>query len=117
MRHQTSTTTAPAPPAVSEPQGATTHAATYHVAATNYSLSLAATAGECWIEVTNTANGSALFTATLFPGQSHTIAATGPVTVIAGAPGSFTATVNGSAVTLPLGYQAPFTLTFQTVAA
>ncbi len=37
------------------------------------------------------------------------------MSVIAGAPGSFAATVNGSAVTLPLGYQAPFTLTFQTM--
>ncbi len=117
VRHQTSTTTATAPPTVSEPQGGTAHSATYQVAATSYSLSLAATAGECWIEVTNTANGSVLFTATLFPGQSHMIAASGPVTVIAGAPGSFAAMVNGSAVTLPFGYQAPFTLTFQTVAA
>ncbi len=114
LRHQTSTTTSTAPPTVSEPQGSTAHSATYQVAAPSYSLSLAATAGQCWVEATNTANGSVLFAATLYPGQSHAIAATGPVTVIAGAPGSFAATVNGSAVTLPLGYQAPFTLTFQT---
>ncbi len=55
-----------------------------------------------------------LFTTTLLSGQSHTIAATGPVTVIAGAPGAFAATVNGAAVTLPLGNQAPFTLNFVT---
>ena len=55
-----------------------------------------------------------LFTTTLLSGQSHVIAATGPVTVIAGAPAVFTATVNGSPVTLPLGNQAPFTLNFQT---
>ncbi len=103
LRHQTSTTTSTAPPTVSEPQGGTAHSATYQVAAPSYSLSLAATAGQCWVEATNTANGSVLFTATLYPGQSHTIAATGPVTVIAGAPGSFAATVNGSAVTLPPG--------------
>jgi len=29
----------------------------------------------------------------------------------------FTATVNGSAVSLPSGYQAPFTLSFQTATA
>ncbi len=83
------------------------------MAATSYSLSLAATTGECWIEATNTATGSVLFTATLFSGQSHTIAATGPVTVIAGAPAAFSATVDGTAVSLPAGYQAPFTLKFQ----
>ena len=55
-----------------------------------------------------------LFTGTLFAGQSHAISATGPVTVIAGAPAAFTATVDGSAVTLPPGFQAPFTLSFQT---
>jgi len=37
--------------------------------------------------------------------------------VIAGAPGAFAATVNGQSVTLPAGYQAPFTLTFQTPGA
>ncbi len=110
----TTTTTTTAPLAVSAPTGSSAHAATYQVADASYSLSLAATSAECWVEATNTATGTVLFTATLFSGQSHTIAATGPVTVIAGAPGSFSATVNGSAVSLPPGYQAPFTLTFQT---
>jgi Domain of unknown function (DUF4115) len=117
VRHQASTTTSTVPPVVSEPQGGTAHSATYQVATPSYSLALAATAGACWVEVTDTANGSVLFSGTLFPGQSHTIAATGPVTVIAGAPGSFAATVNGAAVTLPFGYQAPFTLTLRTAAA
>ncbi len=56
------------------------------MAAADYSLTLAATTGECWVEATDTATGSVLFTATLLAGQSHAIAATGPVTVIAGAP-------------------------------
>ena len=64
------------------------------------------------MEVTNTATGAVLFTTTLQSGQSHTIAATGPVRVIAGAPGAFAATVDGAAVTLPPGNQAPFTLNF-----
>ena len=67
------------------------------MAAASYSLSLAATTGECWVEATDTATGAVLFTGTLFSGQSHTIAATGPVTVIAGAPAAFAATVNGRA--------------------
>lgn len=116
-RHPTTTTTTTAPLAVSAPAGATAHAATYHVAAADFSLSLAATTGECWVDATDTATGAVLFTGTLFAGQSHAISATGPVTVIAGAPAAFAATVDGSAVTLPIGYQAPFTLSFQSAQA
>ena len=110
----TTTTSTTAPPSVSAPTTSTAHAATYTVAAPSYSLTIAATTGECWVEVTSTATGTVLFTMTLQSGQSHTIAATGPVTVIAGAPAVFSATVNGAPVTLPPGNQAPFTLNFQT---
>ena len=72
---------------MSAPTTSTPHTATYMVAAPSYSLTIAATTGECWVEVTNTATGAVLFTTTLQSGQSHAIAATGPVTVIAGAPG------------------------------
>jgi hypothetical protein len=113
-RASTATTTTTAPPTVSAATAATAHTATYTVAAADYSLTLGATSGECWVEATNTATGAVLFTTTLLSGQSHAIAATGPVTVIAGAPAVFTASVNGSPVTLPLGNQAPFTLNFQT---
>ncbi len=109
---RTATTTSTAPLTVSAPTAATAHEATYNVASTSYALSLSATGAECWIDATDTATGSVLFTGTLFSGQSHTIAATGPVTVIAGAPAVFAATVDGTAVTLPSGYQAPFTLRF-----
>ncbi len=108
------TTTSTAPLTVSAPAASTAHGATYHVADATYALDLAATSGQCWVEATDTATGSVLFTGTLFSGQSHTIAATGPVTVIAGAPAAFSASVDGSAVTLPFGYQAPFTLSFAT---
>ena len=113
-RATTATTTTTAPPPVSAATAATAHTATYTVATADYSLTLAATSGECWVEVTDPATGAVLFTTTLLSGQSHAIAATGPVTVIAGAPAVFTATVNGSPVTLPSGNQAPFTLNFQT---
>jgi hypothetical protein len=112
--HTTPTTTTTAPPAVSAPAGASAHGATWRVADPSYSLVLAATSGDCWVDATNTATGSVLFTGTLLPGQSHTIAATGPVTVVAGAPVAFSATIDGTAVTLPVGSQAPFTLSFQT---
>jgi hypothetical protein len=109
----TSTTTTTRPPAVSAPTGTTANAATYQVADASYSLVLGANNGECWVAATETSTGKDLFTGTLFTGQSETVAATGPVTVVAGAPGAFTATVNGVAVVLPAGAQAPFTLTFQ----
>jgi hypothetical protein len=111
----TSTTTVP--PAVSPPTTASAHAATYTVDASSYALNVAATTGECWVEVTNSTTGSVLFTGTLQSGQSHAVTATGPVTVIAGAPAVFTATVNGAPVTLPPGNQAPFTLNFQSASA
>lgn len=113
-RHPTTTTSTIAPPTVSAPQAVTAHGATYQVPSSTYSLALAATTGECWVQATNTATGSVLFTTTLFSGQSQTIPATGSVTVIAGAPGAFAATVNGAAVTIPPGNQAPFTLHFVT---
>ncbi len=112
-----STTTTTVLPSVSAPMAATAHTATYTVAAPTYSLTIAATTGECWVDVTNPTSGAVLFTTTLLSGQSHAIAATGPVTVIAGAPAAFTATVNGAPVTLPPGNQAPFTLKFQTASA
>jgi hypothetical protein len=108
----TSTTTTTKPPTVSAPADATANAATYRVADASYSLALSVNNGECWVSATDTSTGKVLFTGTLFTGQSETVAATGPVTVVAGAPGAFTATVNGDAVVLPLGAQAPFTLTF-----
>jgi hypothetical protein len=118
QHHETTTTTSTtAPPSVSGPTAPTTHTATYTVAGAAYSLDVAATTGQCWVDVTNTATGAVLFTTTLQSGQSHTIAASGPVTVIAGAPGAFAATVNGAAVTLPPGNQAPFTLHFLTASS
>jgi hypothetical protein len=113
--HATTTTTSTtAPPLVSAATAVTAHTATYTVAAADYALTIGATSGECWVEATNTATGAVLFTTTLLSGQSHAIAASGPVTVIAGAPAVFTASVNGSPVALPPGNQAPFTLNFQT---
>ncbi len=111
--HAATTTSTTAPPSVSAPTTSTAHAATYTVAAPNYSLTIAATTGECWVEVSNTTSGAVLFSMTLQSGQSHAIAASGPVSVIAGAPAAFSATVDGTPVTLPLGNQAPFTLNFQ----
>jgi hypothetical protein len=112
--HQPSVTPTTAPPVVSAPSSNSPQSATYTVGSTNYALVMSATSGECWLEATNTATGAVLFIGTLFSGQSHTVSATGPVTVVVGAPSAFAATVNGMALTLPQSYLAPITLTFQT---
>jgi hypothetical protein len=96
---------------VSAPTPVSANAATYQVADASYSLALGANNGECWVDATDS-TGKVLYEGVLFTGQSDTVAATGPVTVLAGAPGAFTARVNGAAVVLPPGAQAPFTLTF-----
>jgi hypothetical protein len=124
-RHRPATTTTVAPhrptvtpttvaPVVSAPTSTSASGATYAVGSPNYALVLAAASGPCWLEATNPSTGAVLFSGTLFTGQSHTVTASGPVTVVVGAPSAFAATVNGTPVTLPAGYQAPFTLTFQT---
>jgi len=114
---QAPVTSTTVPPVVSAPSGSSASGATYTVSSANYALALSATSGPCWIQVTDTSTGAVLFSTTLYGGQSHTVTAAGPVTVVAGAPSAFSATVNGTPVTLPASYQAPFTLTFQTSAS
>jgi hypothetical protein len=114
-RHKKTTATT-APPAVSGPSATSQNGANYQVADASYSLALSAKNGECWISATEASNGAVLFTGVLSSGQSHTVTATGPVTVVAGAPAAFAATINGVAVQLPFGFQAPFTLKFLTPA-
>jgi hypothetical protein len=111
--HAKKTTPTTPPPAVSAPTATSQSGATYQVADASYSLALTAKTGECWISATDTSNGTVLFTGVLTSGQSHTVSASGPVTVVAGAPAVFTATVNGVPVQLPFGFQAPFTLKFE----
>jgi hypothetical protein len=106
----TTTTTAPSP-AVSAPQVTSPSDATYAVASSTFTLVVSATSSECWISVTGP-TGASVFSGVLAAGQQQTIPATGLVSVEIGAPSSFTATVNGAAVTLPSGYQTPLTLHF-----
>ena len=108
--HTSTTTTAPLP-AVSAPQVTSASDATYAVASSNFTLVVSATSSECWISVTGP-TGASVFSGVLAAGQQQTIPATGLVSVEIGAPSSFTATVNGSPVTLPSGYQTPLTLHF-----
>ncbi len=114
---KSSVTTTTVAAVVSAPAPTSPNAANYEVGIASYSLTLSATSGDCWVSATNTSTGDVLFTGVLTAGQSHTLAATGPVTIVAGAPADFAATVNGVAVQLPFGFQAPFTLTLETPGA
>jgi hypothetical protein len=117
-RTTTTTSTAPPPaPAVSSAQAATPQSATYDVAATTFTVTLAATTGACWVDATSSATGATLFSGTLAAGAQHSFSATAPVTVIVGAPTVLTTTVDGGAVVLPPGFQTPFTMSFVTPAA
>jgi hypothetical protein len=112
--HHPTVTSTTVPLVVSAPTSTSAQAATYTVGSANYALVLSATSGPCWLEATDTSTGAMLFSGTMSAGQSHAVTASGPVTVVVGAPSVFAATVNGTAVTLPAGYQAPLTLSFQT---
>jgi hypothetical protein len=111
VRPTTTTTTTAPRPVVSAPQVTSAADATYAVGKTDYTLVLSATSTECWISVSGSA-GAGIFSGVLEPGQAQTIPATGLVSVEIGAPASFGATVDGTAVTLPNQYQTPLTLHF-----
>jgi hypothetical protein len=102
------------PPAVSSPQQSTTRNATYDVPSSDFTLELAATSGACWVDVTNSTSGTTYFEGVLQPGQQHAFDTGSPLTVVIGAPTVFGASVNGTAVVLPPGFQTPFTMNFVT---
>jgi hypothetical protein len=108
----TPTTTTTTLPTVSTPVSSSANGATYDVGPTSFTLVLSATTGACWVDATSTSSGVNLFTGTLSPGEQQSLAASGPVTIMVGAPGVFAATVDGTAVSLPSSYQTPFTLKF-----
>jgi hypothetical protein len=110
----TTTTSTPPPPTVSSPRAATTQSATYDVADATFTVTLTATSGACWVDATSSATGTTLFSGTLAAGVQHSFSATGPVTLIVGAPTVLHATVDGDAVVLPPGFQTPFTMSFVT---
>jgi hypothetical protein len=110
-------TPTPPPPAVSSAQAATPQSATYDVPDSTYAVTLTATSGACWVDATSTSTGSTLFSGTLVPGAQRSFNASGPVTLIVGAPTVLHATVDGDAVVLPPGFQTPFTMSFVTTAA
>jgi Domain of unknown function (DUF4115) len=107
-------TTSTSSPQVVVPLSGTARSATYNVAAPNYTLSFSATSGLCWVDITNTTSGATLFEKTLQPGEQQSLAVSGPVTVVIGAPTVLSLLVDGSAVALPSGFNTPFTVSFVT---
>jgi hypothetical protein len=105
-----STTTTTQVPLVSLPSATSVHDATYTTRLTDYSLVVSATTQACYVQVNNVSTGTALFAGVITAGEQRTIAVTGPVTIDVGAPLAFAATVNGSSLVLPYGYQTPFNL-------
>jgi Domain of unknown function (DUF4115) len=106
------TTPSTQPPTVSQPQSSSASAATYQVANADFSVALSATSGPCWIDATNATTGAPYFVGTLTLGQQHSFAATGPVTLVVGAPNVLAASVDGTPVQLPSGFTTPFTMNF-----
>jgi hypothetical protein len=84
------------------------------VSGANFSLSFAATSGPCWVDATSSSSGATLFAGALRPGAQQSLNATGPVTVIIGAPTVLAVSVDGSPVALPTGFRTPFTMRFVT---
>lgn len=105
----TTTTTTTLPPRFA-PVTATATTATYRPPASSYTLTLVTTTGGCWVTV-STAGGQAVLTQTIPPGQSRSLSLTGTVTVIIGAPTVLVVNIDHEAVTLPTGFQTPFTMT------
>jgi hypothetical protein len=110
----TANSTSPTSPPVVVPQSGTSRGATYAVPGGTFTLAFSATSGACWVDALNPTSGATLFSGTLEPGQQHSLVASGPVTVVLGAPTVLAVSVNGGSVALPSGFQSPFTMKFTT---
>jgi hypothetical protein len=110
----TANSTSTTSPPVVVPQSGTSRGATYAVPGSTFTLAFSATSGVCWVDATNSTTGATLFSGTLRPGLQHSLVASGPVTVVLGAPTVLAVSVNGGSVALPPGFQSPFTMKFTT---
>ncbi len=95
---------------------ATPAAATYSVPGPTYTVTLTVTTGECWVQATSQASGSALFTGLVTPGSAQVLHASGVTLLDIGAPHSLEVSVNGVPATYPAGFLTPFNMTLQPTA-
>jgi hypothetical protein len=110
--HHHTVTTTTVGPVVSLPRATSRTSAVYAVQPNTYSLTMSATTSECWVQATEAGSGTVLFSGVLNAGQTQTVSGVGAVSLIVGAPNSFAANINGTSVSFPFGYQAPFTMQF-----
>jgi hypothetical protein len=110
--HRSGTTTTTVVPIVSLPTAGSAHSAVYAVRPTSYTLNMSATTAQCWVSATEAGSGVVLFTGVLNPGQTQTVTATDAVSLVVGAPDVFAANIDGTGVSFPFGFQAPFTMQF-----
>ncbi|MGH8981404.1 MAG: DUF4115 domain-containing protein, partial [Acidimicrobiales bacterium] len=108
-RNHGHTTTVTAPSNYS-PVASTASSATFAPDKTNYSLTIAATSGECWVSVTSS-TGATLLEETMAAGTSKSVSTSGRTTVVLGAPTAAALSIDGVPATLPAGVVGPFTVT------
>ncbi len=88
----------------------TVQSGTYPVGSPTYQVTVTTTSGPSWVQATSAGSGTVLFAATIPPGQTQVIPASGTVSVLIGAPA--TLQVDGVPVVMPTGSRTPFTATF-----
>jgi hypothetical protein len=64
------------------------------------------------VEATATATGDVVWTGTLVSGQSRSIPATGSLLLRLGAADDVSVTLNGEPVIMPVGFNSPFDMSF-----
>ena len=93
----------------------TSTSATYPVSNVAYKVTVAAS-GTCWVAVSNSSSGSALWAGELQAGSVQVVQANGAVTVQMGTP-SVTLAIDNVPVVFPTPVRSPFVATFQPTAA
>lgn len=104
------TTTTTSQPARYTAVSSTTSSATYAPATTSYTLTVGASSGSCWMDVTS-ANGTTVLAQSLTAGTTHPLTLSGKATILIGAPTVAVLKIDNVPAVLPAGAGAPFTVT------
>jgi hypothetical protein len=84
--------------------------ATYAPATTSYTLTVGASSGNCWMDVTS-ASGTTVLAQSLTAGTTHPLTLSGKATILIGAPTVAVLKIDNVPAVLPAGAGAPFTVT------
>ena len=107
---QPPTTTTTSQPARYTAVSSTTSSATYAPATTSYTLTVGASSGNCWMDVTS-ASGTTVLAQSLTAGTTHPLTLSGKATILIGAPTVAVLEIDNVPAVLPAGAGAPFTVT------